>query len=306
MTLLAPLIRPRTLSPGDRVRVIAPSGPVPPDLLQEALRLVEGWGLLVETSAPDPHTTAYLAATDADRAAQLAEAWSDPGVRAILCARGGYGVQRMVDLVDWDALRAARAPEDAPALVGYSDITGLHEAVAAELGVSTLLGPMLATDVFLASAPSREALRAALMDSAPAPALGAGARTLVPGTAKGPVVGGNASLLASGLGTPHTTTSYAGGLVLLEEVDEEDYRLDRILTQLRRSGLLDGAAAILGGNWVDCVDDGVADALLLDRFGDLGIPIVNGLPTGHASPQAAVWLRQERTLTADRDGVALA
>lgn len=124
----------------------------------------------------------YLAATDRDRARDLQDAWCDPTVSAVLCARGGYGVQRMVDLLDWDAIRAA-GPK---VFVGYSDITALHEAFAVRAGVATLHGPMVAALTFLKDPATQESLRATLLDPGTVRSVGsATARTLVPGRARG-------------------------------------------------------------------------------------------------------------------------
>ncbi|WP_329558785.1 LD-carboxypeptidase [Streptomyces uncialis] len=145
---LVPLARPPRLRPGARVAVVAPSGPVPADRLRAGLGVLRGWGL--EPVVAD-HVLAghprfgHLAATDAQRAADLQDAWCDPSVAAVFCARGGYGAQRMADLVDWDAVRAA-GPK---VFVGFSDITALHEAFAVRAGFATLHGPMIATADFL-------------------------------------------------------------------------------------------------------------------------------------------------------------
>ncbi|MGH3369215.1 MAG: DUF4031 domain-containing protein, partial [Nocardioidaceae bacterium] len=134
-----PLVRARRLRPGDTVAVVAPSGQVPPDRLEAGLEVLRSWGLSVREM---PHVRdrdgelGYLAGSDADRAADLVAAWCDPGVRGVLCARGGYGVQRMVDLLDWPALARA-GPK---VLVGFSDVTALHQAFARHLGMSTIHG----------------------------------------------------------------------------------------------------------------------------------------------------------------------
>ncbi len=227
----------------------------------------------------------YLAGGDAERASDLERAWCDPRVAAVLCARGGYGVQRMLDLVDWSALRAARPGEQAPVLVGFSDITALHEAIGVELGVVSLLGPLAASALFLDDLDGREHLRTTLFEpEKAAPLTGRHATTLVPGTAVGVLAGGTVSLIAAGIGTRSSRHSLAGAILVLEDVDEEGYRLDRILTQLRRSGALDGVAGIAGGTWLRCEGQDVVDDLLLDRLGDLGVPMVNGLDFGHAHP----------------------
>jgi muramoyltetrapeptide carboxypeptidase len=301
VTLLA-LQRPRRLEPGDVVRIVAPSGPIDPVRLQAGAQVLETWGLQVEIGEHvlDRGREGYLAGTDSERASDLERAWCDPRVTAVLCARGGYGVQRMLDLVDWSALRAARPGDEAPVLVGFSDITALHEAIGVELGVVSLLGPMAASAFFLDDPDGREHLRATLFepDKVP-PVTGHFATTLVPGKAEGIVAGGTVSLITAGIGTRSSRHSLAGAILVIEDVDEERYRLDRILTQLRRSGALDGVAGIAGGTWVRCESQEVVDDLLCDRLGDLGVPMVNGLDFGHASPHLTVPLGVRARLDAD-------
>ena len=158
-----PLVRPARLAPGARVAVVAPSGPVPEERLQSGLDVLRGWDLdpVVAPHVLDRHGELdYLAGTDADRAADLQRAWCDPSVDAVVCARGGYGTQRMVDLLDWAAMRAA-GPK---VFVGYSDITVLHEAFATRLGLATLHGPMAAGIDFVKNARAQEHLRATLFE----------------------------------------------------------------------------------------------------------------------------------------------
>ncbi|MFI6638050.1 LD-carboxypeptidase [Streptomyces sp. NPDC050504] len=288
---LVPLTRPARLRAGDRVAVVAPSGPVPAERLDRGLDILRGWDL---DPVVRPHVRevqpgfGYLAgASDAARAREFTEAWCDPSTAAVLCARGGYGAQRMVDLVDWAAVRAA-GPKP---FVGYSDVTVLHEAVAARCGWSTLHGPMVATEAFLKNAGTQDSLRATLFEPEGVRTLGLGtARALVPGRARGVTTGGCASLLAADLGTPWARTSAAGGLLLLEDVGEEPYRLDRILTQLLRSGLLNGVAGIALGSWVECGPYEEVRALLLDRLGGLGVPVVEELGFGHCAEAVTVPL----------------
>lgn len=277
---------PQALRPGDRVAVAAPAGPVDPGLLDRGVALLESWGLRVDVlpHVRDRHL-GHLAGRDADRAGDFTAACTDPGVRAVFCARGGYGTQRMADLVDWPALGAARPP----LLVGSSDVTALHEAFAARLGVATLHAPMLATGALVDRPEDAAHLRTVLFEpervtelplTGPAPAAG---------TARGLLAGGNASLLASSVGTP-TALPPDGRLLLLEEVGEEPYRLDRILTQLRRAGVLQRAAGIVLGDFTDCGPPEEVAELLADRLGDLGIPVAAGLPAGHGPLQLTVPL----------------
>ncbi|OEJ24230.1 LD-carboxypeptidase [Streptomyces agglomeratus] len=304
---LAPLTRPARLRPGARVAVVAPSGPVPGERLEAGLDILRGWGLdpVVGPHVPGAHRELrYLADADGARARDLEDAWCDPSVDAVICARGGYGVQRMVDLLDWAAMRAA-GPK---VFVGYSDITALHEAFAVRLGLATLHGPMAATTAFLKDARTQESLRATLFDPESVMTLGLEtAGVLVPGRARGITLGGCVSLLAADLGTPRARPGARGGLLLVEDIGEEAYRLDRILTQLLRSGWLDGVAGIALGSWEDCGPyEEEVRPLLYDRLGALGVPVVEELGFGHCATALTVPLgvpavldTDTRTLTLD-------
>lgn len=208
---LAPLTRPARLRAGARVAVVSPSGPVPVDRLEPGLDLLRGWGLdpVVMPHVLDVHPELdYLAGTDGMRARDLQDAWCDPSVDAVICARGGYGVHRMVDLVDWAAMRAA-GPK---VFVGYSDITVLHEAFALRTGLATLQGPMVGTETFLKDPRTQESLRATLFEPETVMTLGLdGARALVPGRARGITYGGCVSLLAADLATPTAAPRPAAG-----------------------------------------------------------------------------------------------
>ncbi|WP_225802202.1 LD-carboxypeptidase [Streptomyces sp. NK15101] len=294
-----PLTRAGRLGPGARVAVVAPSGPVPEERLTAGLDVLRGWGLepVVAPHVLDAHPTlGHLAGADRARARDLTEAWCDPSVSAVLCARGGFGAQRMVDLVDWTAIRAA-GPK---AFVGYSDVTALHEAFAVRAGFATLHGPMVAAGTFLSDPRTRESLRATLFEPETVLTLGLEtARSLVPGRARGVTLGGCVSLLAADLGTPHGRPSARGGLLLLEDVGEEPYRLDRILTQLLRSGWLDGVAGIGLGSWEECGPYEEVRAVLADRLGGLGVPVVEEMGFGHSTTALTLPLGVPAVLDGD-------
>ncbi|MGI5358312.1 S66 peptidase family protein [Streptomyces sp. CA-252508] len=302
---VAALTRPARLRPGDRIAVVSPSGPVPEDRLRDGLAVLRGWGLdpLVMPHALDVHPELpYLAGTDEDRARDLTDAWCDPTVSAVVCARGGYGVQRMVDLLDWPAMRAA-GPK---VFVGYSDVTALHEAFAVRMGLATLHGPMAGAMTFLKDAATRESLRATLFDPGAVRTLGLpGARPMVPGRARGVTLGGCLALLAADLATPHARRSLRGGLLLLEDVAEEPYRLDRILTQLLRAGRLHGVTGIALGSWEECGPYAEVRATLRDRLAPLGVPIVEQLGFGHGPTNLTVPLGVPALLDADAGTLTL-
>jgi muramoyltetrapeptide carboxypeptidase len=189
------LVRPRRLAPGARVAVVATSGPVSEERLQTGLDVLRGWDL-DPVAAPhvlDRHSAfGHLAGADADRAADFQNAWCDPAVDAVLCARGGYGAQRMLDLLDWDALRAA-GPKP---FIGFSDVTVVHEALATRLGLATLYGPVAAGADFVKNQRAQEHLRATLFAPETVRTLVSGGTALVPGRARGVTVGGCLCLLA--------------------------------------------------------------------------------------------------------------
>ncbi|MFF0384616.1 LD-carboxypeptidase [Streptomyces sp. NPDC004286] len=274
------LERPTRLAPGARVAVVAPSGPVPEERLRAGLDILRGWGL-DPVAAPhvlDRHGQFnYLAGTDTARAEDLQRAWCDPSVDAVLCARGGYGVQRMVDLLDWEAMRAA-GPK---VFVGFSDITALHEAFATRLDLVTLHGPMAAGTDFIGSERARDHLHATLFTPEKVQEIATDGEPLVPGRARGTTLGGCLSLLAAELGTPHARPSAAGGLLCLEDVGEETYRLDRYLTQLLRSGWLDRVHGVLLGSWHDCDPYDTLRPMLTDRLTPLNVPVLENAGFGH-------------------------
>lgn len=282
---------PPALVDGDRVAVVALSSPVPEDRLDAGLAVLRGWGLEV-VEAPGLRGThpdlPYLAGTDEDRAAAFTAAWTDPQVRAVLVGRGGYGVPRMLDLLDWDVLAAA-GPRT---LVGFSDLTPLLHAVVRHLGYAAVHGPAV-TGIGDGAQASRDAVHDLLLGPAGERVVARGLDVLVPGDARGTLVGGNLALLAA---CPDDLLPSDGALVLIEDVDESPHRVDRALTALLRSGRLDGASGFVLGGFTRCGPDGVVRALLLDRLGGLGVPVVAGAPIGHDEPNVAVPIGSDARL----------
>ncbi|MET9023599.1 LD-carboxypeptidase [Actinopolymorpha sp. NPDC004070] len=298
-------VAPRRLRPGDRAVVVAPSGPLVPEYLEKGVAVLRSWGLEVEVAphARDRHPTFdYLAGTDADRAGDLTRAWCDPDVAAIFCARGGYGALRILDLIDWTAIAAA-PPK---VFTGSSDVTALHQVIGSRLGTPTVFGAMMGTASFVDDPAAQENLRRLLFEpDAGLVMSGPLAQTMVPGWARGRTVGGNLSLVVSGRGVPDVAPPPPGSIVLLEDVTEEPYRIDHFVTHLLRAGYFEGVAGIALGSWVECGDLETVRALLADRLGGLGVPIIWELGFGHCPAQLAVPLGVEVELVADPDaGVA--
>lgn len=293
----APLLR-----PGDAVAVVSPAGPPRPERVDAGVELLRSWGLR-------PHLAGgqaaggqgrgghgYLAGIDADRAADLNTALADPQVRAVIATRGGYGSQRIADLLDMAAVRRDPKP-----LVGFSDITALQLALWRGARLACLHGPGAAWRPERTGPESAESLRRALMSTEPVlvkadPAVET-APVHRPGTATGRLLGGNLCLLATSVGTgdfPDLT----GAILLLEDVDEPPYKVDRMLTQLRRTGALAGVAGVALGQFTRCGDDhstAVPD-VLADLLLDLQVPVLGGLPIGHGADQLTVPVGTPATL----------
>jgi muramoyltetrapeptide carboxypeptidase len=302
---LRPLDRPRRLVTGDTVAVVATSGPLVPERLARGVALLESWGLRVQVGKHARDTDpvyGHLAGTDADRASDLQDAWCDPSVAAVLVARGGSGVARLLDLLDWAAMRAA-GPR---VLLGFSDVTALHEAVAGRLGLVSLYGPMVANPALAEVPPDAttvDHLRQSLFEPEQVLVIGdPAARPVLGGRAQGVTVGGTLTLLASTVGTADSRPA-EGGIALLEDVGEPAYRLDSRLTQLLRTGWFDGVRGVVLGSWTDCGPG--AEAVVTARLLPLGVPVLAGLPFGHDIPNLTVPLGVAAELDADAGTLTL-
>jgi muramoyltetrapeptide carboxypeptidase len=273
------LARPPALRPGDRLAVLCVSGPVDPEPLATGLDALRFAGLEPVTypSARDPGTMRpYLAGDDALRAEDLRAALTDPGIAGILFARGGYGAQRTLEAMDWHGLDGL-PPK---VVAGYSDVTAVLEALAVRLGWASLFSPMAAIREGASHYSFGSLLRTLMRPEQATRISYPEAFTPVPGTARGITVGGTLSLLVSSLGTG-TSRPARDGILLLEDTGEQPARLDRMLTQLRRSGYLDGVAGIVAGAFADCGPHELIDDILAERLGVLGVPMITWANVGH-------------------------
>ena len=269
--------------------MVAPAGPVDRGRLETGLAVLASWGLRVELGghvlATDDRLS-YLAGSDAVRSADFMAAWTDSEVAAVWAARGGYGSQRMLDLVDWTGIRAA-GPKH---LIGFSDVTALHGRLGRELGQVTVHGPGVASVGQLRDPATAESLQRQLLQPPVSGTLVASGRTLVSGSAGGRLWGGNLSLLASEVGVEPPPEDRS--VLVLEEVAEPGYRIDRYLTQLLRAGWLDPVRGVLVG------DVGSGSPVVADRLGVLGIPVVVDAPIGHGDRNLALPLGADVRLDA--------
>jgi muramoyltetrapeptide carboxypeptidase len=268
-------IRPPRLRAGAPVAVVAPAGPVPPEPFSAGVAILKTRYRVVYARRIFERR-GFLAGSDQARRAELQRALDDRRVRAIFVARGGYGILRLLDGLDARGLQRAPKP-----IVGFSDVTALH-AWALHAGVASLHAPVVTQ---LASLPGDdvEALFAALESPSPPPPL-TGLRVIAPGRAAGRLVGGNLEMVTRLIGTPWALP-LDGAVLLLEEVGERPYRIDRALTQLRLSPGFDRLRAIVVGELVRCTEpDGSppgAAEVVFERLSNLGVPVVAGAPVGH-------------------------
>jgi muramoyltetrapeptide carboxypeptidase len=301
------LIKPRRLREGATIALIAPSSPPSEEKLAKGISNLTQFGFkIVEGKSLRAHH-GYLAGTDAERLADLHWAFQNPEIEAVWCIRGGYGAARLLPDIDYDLIRRNPKP-----LIGYSDITALHLAIHQRTGLVTFHGPVAASDypedtllhfrsqLMQPNAPypisaSREGLELDPTEYQPF--------VIAAGQATGALTGGNLALLAALAGTPFTPV-FRKKIVFIEDVGEQPYRLDRMLTQLLQATDLAQAAGIALGVFNDCQPKpdspsfSLPDALR-DRLGGLGIPVVYGIPFGHVTHQATFPYGIEAKLDAD-------
>ncbi|MCA1710593.1 MAG: LD-carboxypeptidase [Actinobacteria bacterium] len=280
---------------------MSPSGPAARDRIAAGAAMLQELGFRVTMGAHVAGRAGFLAASDEQRLADLHEAFADPEVDVVAATRGGYGAQRLLDELDRALLCRSRA-----VFLGFSDLTALHVVLAQDCGRASLYGPGLAWDDVRNGAAARASTAEALAGESdwavpacpdePTAALTAG------GAAEGILVGGNLAMLASAAGTRDALRPPPGALLLLEDVREAPYRIDRMLLQLARSGTLDQLAGLVLGQFSDCVGR-VGEPDVVDVLGAwcdrLGVPVLGGIPVGHGRDQHTVRLNTQARFGSD-------
>lgn len=309
-------IKPTRLNLGDIVGVVAPaSAPANPKNIDAALRALARLGFKPKPATHLRGRWGFLAGLDQQRADDLMEMFQDPAVKAILCFRGGYGTARLLPLLDYAVIR-----KNPKILIGYSDITSLHCALLAKANLVSFHGPMLNSDFLKDNLPefTRQSFLKTLMQPSAPGSLALNykkktVRVLSPGTASGPLVGGNISILCASLATPYQPP-FKGAILFFEDLNEEPYRFDRMLTQLLNAGLLQKVAGIAVGINKNCTDSKAKkcqeyrqtlDDVLKERLSPLNIPIVTGLPFGHVRHNATLPVGVRALLDADKGELSI-
>ena len=272
------------LKAGDRVAIAAPARAVSPEEMAPAIATLETWGLQVVVPDWLYERDGQLAGSDAHRAALMQSLLDDPTIAAIICARGGYGTVRIIDRLDFS--RFAQHPKW---IVGYSDVTVLHSHIQATLGLPTLHATMpinFPTDG--ATCPATESLRNALLGTHQDIVWGAHPLDRK-GVAQGVAVGGNLSILYSLLGSRSQVDTH-GKILLIEDLDEYLYHIDRMMQALRRAGMLEGLAGLVVGGLNDMHDNTIpwghtAEEIVVEAVADYNYPVAFNAPIGHIGTQ---------------------
>ena len=295
------LIKPRALAPGAVLGIAAPGFAVDRKKLEAGERVLQGAGFKTQRRSDIFDRDGYLAGTDERRASEFMELVGDPHVDAILCARGGYGCDRIVPLLDAQAVRSAAKP-----LVGFSDITALLLWQRRRAGLIGFHGPMVEGGERVDPLAWAH-LISLLTDRAQAPVIMTG-HGICPGRATGRLVGGSLTILATSIGSSWEVQT-RGAILLIEDVGERPYRIDRMLGQLRAAGKIDRLAGVGVGAFPDCVDpkypDASVGAVIDDFFGPLGVPVVADLAFGHIDANYAWPLGARATIDAEKGELQL-
>jgi muramoyltetrapeptide carboxypeptidase len=268
------IIKPRRLRRGDTIGIVAPASPFDPDELERGRSVLHALGFQTRLADGLMARKGYLAGEDDHRLAQLHKMLSDPQVHAVMCARGGYGTLRLLNAIDYGLVRASEKP-----FIGFSDITALHQAFYWKSGIVTFHGPLVTTFAEADEITCRTFV-SAVTDPAPCRIRADRARIVVSGKAEGVVTGGNLTVLSHLVGTPYHPV-FKDCIVVIEDIGEKPYRIDRMFTQMKMAGCFEGVAGFVFGSFHKCGPRTELFELFKTCFNDLNVPIAAGFGTGH-------------------------
>lgn len=290
--VVAKLTRPKRLKPGQTIALISPSSGLSSDQINKAVANMESLGLKTRLGKYAGALNGFLAGTDAQRVEDIHWAFGDKSIDAVWCLRGGYGLSRILPMIDYRIIRA-----NPKLFIGYSDITALHVTAHRRTGLVTAHGPVATSTfsdyakghvvrtLFDAVAPDRIELSP---DNVANTSLLYKTRVITPGKARGALIGGNLSLLTAMAGTPYALKDVKGKILFTEDVGEKPYRIDRMFTQLKQSVDLRSCSGIALGIFSDCdAPEGSPTVIevVKDQLVGLGIPVIYGLSFGHIRDQ---------------------
>jgi len=291
--------KPRRLPQGCAISVVAPSGPVKKDAFDAGVRVLEAAGFLPKLPPDLLAEDGYLAGTDERRLRELLAAFADPATAAVWCARGGYGTMRLLRRLDFAGIARSRKP-----LIGFSDATALELALFSKAGFVTFHGPLVSTlgaEIEISRRHLFEILTGAVSS---VEIFGPGAETVRRGTCEGRLLGGNLSIVSCLAGTGFLP-DFSGAILFLEDVGEEPYRIDRMLTQLDLMGVFDAIAGLVVGALGAGAETDAFRAIVLEKAAGRRWPAVFGFPIGHRQLNMALPQGILARLDAGRAALAL-
>ena len=301
--------KPRKLKLGDTIGLVSPSGPTTLENVEKLIKELEGFGFKVKVGKSPYESMGFLAGTDEIRSNDINEMFKDDEVDGILCVRGGYGTPRLLEYLDYEAIK-----NNPKLFVGYSDITALHVAFNQICDLMTFHGPMGSSDMSNGLHEfSKAHLKSVVMDGTEDMILknpeGEEITTIASGVAEGVLIGGNLSLMAATIGTDYEIDT-KGKILFIEEVGEEPYVVDRMFNQLRMTKKFKEAAGIILGDFEDCEPKGnYLDRPLImvleEYFANLGTPVIYNLQAGHCRPMLTLPFGARVRLDADKKEVKI-
>ena len=287
------MIQPPFLQPGDTIYITAPAKAIEESVVLEAKKTLETWGLNVRVAPHCLGRAAYFSGTDAERLADFQHGLADPSIKAILCARGGYGCVRIVEELDWTAFQ-----QNPKWIVGFSDVTVFHQKIN-QLGVESIHGimPLGFTE---GSMEAKETLHKALfgesiiLEASPV-------KENCMGTAKGSLIGGNMTIIYSLIGTELSYT-FKNKILFIEDIGEHIYKVDRMLHAFKLAGIFNQISGLILGGFTEMEDTDVPfgktiEELISEQVVNLGIPVAFNVPIGHIPDNQAVVVGRTVTLT---------
>ena len=299
------MIKPPVLKTGDTIGVVAPAGVVDPHELETGLKRLEGLGFRVRMGRFVRNIFRTMAGTDRERASDLLEMFSDPEIKAIVCARGGYGSARVIPYLDSDLIQS-----HPKVFVGSSDITVVLLYLTQKCGLVAFHGPMVGPNFgkFSSSLTENFFMKILTQPKPVGPLQLPGIKILKKGQAEGRLMGGCLSLLCSALGSPYEPHT-EGSILFLEDVREPPYRIDRMLTQLKDAGKFKNVRGILFGPMWECHPEQGAgyrlEDVILDVLDGLEGPVLFGVPSGHGKDNVTLPLGVKVRVSAEKDGSSL-
>lgn len=296
------MITPKKLKKGDTIGLLSASGPILKERLEPGIKFVESLGFKVVIGKSCYEKYGYLAGSDDTRANDINEMFANPEINGIFCMKGGYGTPRIIDLLNYEIIE-----KNPKTFIGYSDVTALHVVLNQKCNMVTYHSPMPTTEFykgvdeytlksFLENIMESESIRELKNPECNE------IKILMPGVVQGQLIGGNLSLIAGLIGTPYEVDT-KGKILFLEEIEEEPYRVDRMLMQLKHSGKLNDLEGIILGEFTDCHPEEPEKSLTLEQVIEdillpLKKPLIYNVKCGHCLPTMTLPLGKKIRLDA--------